>query len=219
MGTLGGDLCQRPRCWYYRNHLGYLGMRDNKSLIESGENEYHAILGNDGPAKFVSASSFGPALAALGAKITIASAGGKRTVDAAAFFTTPKERGQSETDLKPNEIVTEIMIPLKGMKNATYEVRQKEALDWPLAAASVALKMKGSTVESASIVLGHVAPVPYAAIDAAKMLEGKSVNEETAAQAGQEAVKAARPLSKNAYKVQLASVAVKRALLAAVSRA
>jgi len=215
MGTVGGDLCQRPRCWYYRNHLGLLAMKDGKSLVEHGQNEYHAIFHN-GPAKFVSPSSFGPALVALGATVQIESASGKRTVEAGKFFVAPSERGQRERDLKPNEIVTGVLIPLKGLKNATYEVRQKEALDWPLVAASVALKMKGSTVESASVVLGHVAPTPHSAEAAASWLAGKSITEDTARQAGEAAVAGAKPLSGNAYKVQLASVAVKRALLAAV---
>lgn len=215
MGTVAGDLCQRPRCWYYRNHLGLLAMKDGKSLVEEGQNEFHAIF-HSGPAKFVSPSSFGPALAALGATIQIESASGKRSVEASKFFVAPTERGQRERDLKPNEIVTGIVIPSKGLKNATYEVRQKEALDWPLAAASVALKMKGNSVESASVVLGHVAPTPHSADGAASWLAGKSINEETARQAGEAAVSGAKPLSGNAYKVQLASVAVKRALLAAV---
>jgi len=216
MGTVAGDLCQRPRCWYYRNHLGLLAQRDGKSLVEQGQNEFHAIF-HEGPAKFVSASSFGPALIALGATFTIASASATRKVEAAKFFTTPKARGEREKDLKPNEILTEIVIPsARGVKNSTYEVRQKEALDWPLATASVALKMKGNTVESAKVVLGHVGPTPVSAEKAAAMLAGKTITEDTAAAAGQAAVEGAKPLSGNAYKVQLVSVSVKRALLAAV---
>ncbi len=218
MGTVGGDLCQRPRCWYYRNHLGFLGLTtDNKSRIVDGQNEFHAIFNNSGPAKFVSASSFGPALVSLGAMITIAGPKGTRKVEAAKFFTIPKARGEVEKDLAPNEIVTEVVIPsTRGAKSSTYEIRQKEALDWPLATASVLLAMKGSTVDKAQVVLGHVSPIPYAASDAASWLSGKSITEETATQAGEAAVKGATPLSGNAYKVQLAKVAVKRALLAAV---
>jgi xanthine dehydrogenase YagS FAD-binding subunit len=101
------------------------------------------------------------------------------------------------------------------MKNHTYEVRQRTLLDWPLATASVALKMNGGTVSSAKIVLGHVAPIPWNADDAAKGLVGKKITEETAAAAGDAAVRGAKPLSQNGYKVQLARVSVKRALLAA----
>jgi xanthine dehydrogenase YagS FAD-binding subunit len=217
MGTVGGDLVQRPRCWYYRSGHGLLAMMNGKSLVESGQNEYHAIFG-DGPAKFVSASSFGPALIALGASVKLASSSGTRTVEVAKFFLSPTSETMREVDLKPNEILTEILVPAAGgAKNATYEVRQKEALDWPLATASVSLKMKGSTVESARVVMGHVGPTPVAATAAESMLAGKAVTEDVATQAGKAAVQGAKPLSQNQYKVQLASVAVKRALMAAAS--
>jgi len=216
MGTVGGDLCQRPRCWYFRQGFGVLAMKDGKSLVPEGENRYHAILGNGGPAYFVSASSFGPALVALGAKVRLASASGHREVPVSKFFTTPQNENSREIALLPNEILTEIVVPHEGTKNATYEVRQKQALDWPLAAASVALKMKGSTVSSAKIVLGHVAPTPWEATEAGKALDGKAVTAESAEEAAKAALADAKPLSGNAYKVQLARVAVKRALLEAV---
>ena len=215
MGTVGGDLCQRPRCWYFRQGFGLLAMKDGKSLVPNGENKYHAILGNGGPAYFVSASSLGPALIALGAKIKLVSAKGSRDVDAAKFFVTPQNEHSREIALLPNELVTEILVPTAGARNTTYEVRQKEALDWPLATASVALHMKGSTVASARIVLGHVAPTPWVAADAAKMLAGKSLTADTAEEVGKAAVAGAAPLSQNAYKVTLAKVAVKRALMEA----
>jgi xanthine dehydrogenase YagS FAD-binding subunit len=215
MGTVGGDLCQRPRCWYFRQGFGLLAQKDGKSLVEAGENRYHAIFGS-GPAKFVSASSFAPALIALGAKLKIASASGEREVAVADFFAAPTAEGQRENVLKPNEVVTAIVVPpAAGAKSATYEVRQKEALDWPLAAASVALTMKGTAVAKAMIVMGHVGAVPVVAASAGEMLAGKTITAETAEAAGAEAVKSATPLSGNAYKVQLAKVAVKRALLTA----
>ncbi|MFN0164995.1 MAG: FAD binding domain-containing protein [Bryobacteraceae bacterium] len=216
MGTVGGDLCQRPRCWYYRGGRGLLATDKNgNSLVPGGENKYHAILGNRGPAYFVSPSSLGPALVALGAKVKIVSAQGPREVDAAKFFVTPSSDSQRETAIMPNEIVTEILVPLAAVRNATYEVRQKQALDWPLATASVALKMKGATVDSARVVLGHVAPMPWEANQASQMLAGKTINEEVAEQAAKAALADATPLSQNSYKVQLARVAVKRALLEA----
>ena len=214
MGTVVGDLCQRPRCWYFRGGYGLLAMQDGKSLVPGGENKYHAIFGG-GPAYFVSASSFGPPLIALNAQLTIASPSGSRTVPVENFFLIPQNDQSREVDLKPNEIVTEILVPAGGTKNATYEVRQKEALDWPLATASVALTMDGGNVKSARIVLGHVAPTPWVAADASQQLAGKAIDEQTAEQAGAAAVSTASPLSGNRYKVQLAKVAVKRALLAA----
>lgn len=214
MGTAGGDLCQRPRCWFYRTGNGLLALKDGRSLVPEGDNRYHAIFGG-GPAYFVSASSLGPALVALNAKLRLVSAAGPRTVDAARFFVAPKTADQREVDLQPGEILAEITIPGSKTRNFTYEIRQKEALDWPLAAASVALTMDGAKVKSAKIVLGHVAPTPWAAAKAEAFLQGKSIDESTAAAAGEAAAEGAQPLSANAYKVQLVKVAVKRALLGA----
>jgi xanthine dehydrogenase YagS FAD-binding subunit len=117
-------------------------------------------------------------------------------------------------------VVTEILLPeAGGARSATYEVRERQLLDWPLTAAAVSLKMSGNTVKSAVVVLGHVAPTPWRSSQAEQALAGKTVNEEVAAAAGQAAVAMATPLSQNQYKVQLARVAVKRAVLAAVGRA
>jgi xanthine dehydrogenase YagS FAD-binding subunit len=214
MGTVGGDLCQRPRCWYYRQGYGLLGMKDGKSLVPDGENKYHAIFGG-GPAYFVSASSLGPALIALGAKVKLVSAKGNREVPVKSFFVVPKDENAREIALRPDEILTEIIVPAAASQSATYEVRQKEALDWPLAAAAVALTMKGTAVASAKVVLGHVAPTPWEATGAEKALVGKTITPATAEAAGKAAVEGAQPLSQNTYKVQLAKVAVKRALLEA----
>ncbi len=219
MGTVGGDLCQRPRCWYFRQGYGVLALKDGKSLVPNGRNEFHAIFGG-GPAYFVSASSLGPVLVALGANLKLASASGTRTVAAEKFFVTPQNADTREIALMPNEILIEIEIPsAHGAKNATYEVRQKEAMDWPLAAASVALTMNGGSVSKAAIVLGHVAPIPWLATAAAQALQGKSLSDDTINQAAEAAVQGAKPLSENAYKVRLAKVAVKRALNEAAGRA
>lgn len=215
MGTVGGDLCQRPRCWYYRQGMGLLAMKDGKSLVPDGENQYHSIF-SDGPAYFVSASSLGPALVALGAKVKLVSAKGTRELPVAKFFVVPKDEASREIALHPDEILTEITVPAGAAKTATYELRQKEALDWPLAVAAVTLEMNGNTVKSAKVVLGHVAPTPYEAIAAERALVGKTITAATAEAAGKAAVAGAKPLSQNAYKVTLAKVAVKRALLAAV---
>ena len=216
MGTVGGDLLQRPRCWYYRGGYGLLAQMDGKSLVPDGENQYHAILGNSGPAYFVNPSSFAPILIALGAKVRLFGASGAREVSLDKFYRTPTTPDQREYDLKPNEILTDILVPAAGgAKMAVYEVRQKEALDWPLAAAAVVLNLDGKTVKSARVVLGHVAPTPWPSPEAETALAGKSVSESVAEEAGKAALAKATPLSKNAYKVQLARVAVKRAVLAA----
>ncbi len=218
MGTVGGDLCQRPRCWYFRLGYGLLAKGPNgESLVPDGDNRYHAIFANKGPAYFVSSSSFGPALVALGASVKLVSASGARELPVEKFFLTPENDSGRENALAPNEILAEIIVPsATGVRNATYEVRQKAALDFPLATASVALRMKGSAVSSARVVLGHVAPVPWRAAAAEKALAGKVLGAAAADAAAQAALEGATPLSMNAYKVQLARVAVKRALLDAV---
>jgi xanthine dehydrogenase YagS FAD-binding subunit len=218
MGTVGGELCQRPRCWYYRGGFGLLAQKNGKSMVTDGANRYHAILGNSGPAYFVSPSSLGPALVALGARVRLLGPKGDRELPLEKFFRIPKAEGEREHDLGADEIVTDILVPPATGPNATYEVREKEALDWPLAAAAVSLEMDGSKVKSARVVLGHVAPVPWEAADAGKALQGKTPNEAAAEAAGRAAVKGARALSGNKYKIRLAQVAVKRATLRAAGK-
>ncbi|PYM13486.1 MAG: molybdopterin dehydrogenase [Verrucomicrobia bacterium] len=216
VGTVGGDLCQRPRCWYYRNGFGLFALHEGASLVREGENRYHAIFGNDGSALFVNPSSFGPALVALGASITVTGPKGKtRKISADKFFQTPKNEHERETALKPNEILTDIFIPIKGLRNATYEVRHRHGLDWPYVTATVAFQIKTGTASDARVVLGHVAPVPWHSAGASKSLNGARVDAASAAKCGEAAVHGAKPLSKNAYKVQLVKAAVKRAVLAA----
>jgi xanthine dehydrogenase YagS FAD-binding subunit len=191
-------------------------MEGGTSLVREGDNRYHAIFGNDGPALFVSSSSLGPPLIALGAALKAEGPDGKaRRIEAAQFFQTPKTDQERETVLKPNEILTEIEIPIQGLKNATYEVRHRHGLDWPYVTASVALPSRDQATTEARVVLGHVAPVPWIAREAGQILRGAPLSETLAAQCGEAAAKGAAPLSRNAYKVQLVKVAVKRALLAA----
>jgi xanthine dehydrogenase YagS FAD-binding subunit len=217
-GTVGGDLCQRPRCWYFRSGLGYFPKdEEGNDIIPRGENQYHAILGNRGPAYFVNPSSLAPALIALEAKLRLFGPQGWREVIAEEFFVAPLKEGEREYVLKSNEILGEILVPAAGeVRNASYEVREKEALDWPLAAAAAALQMQGSKVVKARLVLGHIAPVPWLSKEAGSVLEGKTVNENLAAEAAGVALASSHPLSKNAYKVQLAKVALKRAILKAL---
>lgn len=216
VGTVGGDLCQRPRCWYFRLGHGLLAMGQNgQSLVPAGDNRYHAIFGNQGPAYFVSASSFGPPLVALGAKVKLVSPKGSRELPVEKFFVIPKDDAMREVALQADEILTEILVPAAVVRNATYEIRQKTALDWPLATASVAFRMKGSSVTSARIVLGHVAPVPWRAASAEATMTGKSLTPAAAEEAAKAAAEGANPLSGNAYKVQLVRTAVKRAVLEA----
>lgn len=221
LATLGGNLCQRPRCWYFRRGLGLIPRDESgKDLVEVGDNRYHAILANDGPAKFVSPSTIVPALIAYGAKIQLAGPTGKRELPLEKFYVIPKTADEREHDLQPNEIVTGVTLPApRGLRVAHYELRQKAAFDWPLALSAVALKMNASNVSSARVVLGYVAPVPWISSEAEQVLAGKSVSEGQAKAAADAALKNARPLSHNVYKVQLARVALKRAILKAAGGA
>jgi len=213
-GTLGGDLCHRPNCWYYRSGHGLLAMQNGESLVEEGDNRYHAIFDNQGPAKFVSASRFAPALIAWGAQVRILGPDHEQMVALEDFYRTPRTARQGVTMLKPGQLLSHIWLPTAGDRlSATYEVMPTEGLDWPLAAAAVCLEMDGSRVRDARIVMGHVAPTPRPASAAARSLIGRRIDPETAAQAGEAAVTDATPLSNNEYKVRLAAVAVKRAIL------
>ena len=214
MGTVGGDLCQRPRCWYYRQGFGLLGQQDGKSLVPEGDNRYHAIFDNAGPAYFVNPSSLAPALIALAASLEIAGPNSKtRTVAVAEFFRKPRSADERENVLAPNELITQLVIPAIGLANATYEVRQRQGLDWPLVAAAV-----GLTRNNGEIVLGHVAPVPWRVPKAAAVLAGRVPDEALATRAADAAAEGATPLSGNAYKVRLVKTAVKRAILAAAEK-
>lgn len=220
LGTIGGNLCQRPRCWYFRLGYGIAPTKDGESMIRAGDNRYHAILGNDGDALFVSPSTVAPILAALGARLEIAGprAGGvEREVPVADFYRVPSSNGEREHDLRPGEIVTALVLPAAegSWRTASYEVRPGRSLDWSLATAAVALRMEGDRVASADgarIVLGQVAPTPWRARGAEEAIAGRRLDAETVARAAEAAVEGARPLSMNRYKIQLARVAVRRAL-------
>ncbi|HEV8130212.1 MAG TPA: xanthine dehydrogenase family protein subunit M [Acidobacteriota bacterium] len=217
MATVGGNLCQRPRCWYFRSGWGLLAQdKDGKSLVLQGDNRYHAILGNSGPAYFVHPSSLAPALIACEARLQIFGPKGSREVALEKFYRAPASSDQREHTLEPNEMVAEVLVPsIAGTKSAFYEVRQKDAFDWPLALAAVVLKVNAGKVQLARVVMGHVAPTPWRSSEAEQALVGKALSEEAAQAAGNAAVENARDLGRNGYKIQLARVAVKRAVLQA----
>lgn len=217
MGTLGGNLCQRNRCWYFRDeHVNCLLKGGLKCFALDGENQYHAIFTQGQKCVIVNPSTLAPVLIALGATAQVQGPKGKRTLELAKFFQAPTTPAEREHVLQANEVVLSVKIPVgTNVKNASYEVRQKQSYDWPLVQAAVAFKLDGGKATGVQIVLGHVAPVPYVAEDAVKALEGKAVTDATATEAGKAATKDAKPLSHNGYKVKLAEVAVKRALLTA----
>jgi len=216
MATLGGNLLQRPRCWYYRSGFGILGMKDGKSLVRTGDNRYHAIFQTDGDALFTNPSSLATPLIALGATATILSERGERTIPVAKLYQVPRTEKDSELTIAPGELLTKVTIPEQKGKNASYEIRQKQSHDWPLVLCSVALEMDGDTVKNGNLILHGVACIPWRSEAAEAAIKGKKITEETANAAAEAAVKDAKPLSMNAYKVDLTKVAVKRALLSAV---
>ena len=215
-GTVGGNINQRPRCWYFRNEEFLCFKKGgNRCFATTGENQYHAIFGNDGPSHIVHPSSLAVPFVAYGATFRIVGPNGERTVPAAEYFTMPTMQNvRKENVLADDEILTHVILPAPGnVKTGHYEVRYKQSHDWPLAFTTVVLAMNGNTIRSARVVLGAVAPVPWRSKPAEDALAGKPLNEQTAAAAGEAAVSEAKPMSGNAYKVQIAKTAVKRAIM------
>jgi xanthine dehydrogenase YagS FAD-binding subunit len=216
MATVGGNLLQRPRCWYFRAGHGLLALKDGKSLVRAGDNRYHAIFLTEGDALFVTPSSVAVALSALDAQATLNGPKGERTLKVEALYQVPKGETDSELTIGPGEVLTKVTIPAAKGKSASYEARHKQAQDWPLVLASVNLAMDGDNVSAAKIVIYGVAPIPWRSAAAERAITGKRVSIETAGAAGEAATEGAAPLSMNAYKVPLTKTVVKRALLAAV---
>ena len=215
VGTVGGNIMQRPRCWYFRNEeFNCLKKGGSRCFAVDGENQYHAIFG-DGPCHIVHPSSLAVPVIAYGGRFRVAGPNGAREIDAGQFFQMPNQNLYGETLLQPNEIITHVLLPPPGQRSATYEVRFKQSHDWPLAAASVNLVMSGPTVKSARVVMGAVAPVPWRAQAAERVLAGKAITEAIAVESANAALAGARPMSGNAYKIQIAKTAVKRAIMAA----
>ena len=209
--TVGGNLCQRPRCWYFRNvEFNCLKKGGPTCFAVEGENQYHAIFGG-GPCHIVHPSNLAPALVALDALIVTKSSDGKeQRVRAEEFFVLPRESMFAENRLKPNEIVTEVVLPKAPAQSATIELREKQSFDWPIAMASAA-RVDGAW----RICLGAVAPIPWLSKPAMDAIGKSDVTPELATKAGEAAAREAQPMKDNDYKVQLVKVATKRALLAA----
>ena len=216
-GTVGGNVNQRPRCWYYRNEEFVCYKKGgNRCFTPEGENQFHGIFG-DGPSYIVHPSSLAVPFVAYDATFRLLSPRGERMVKAADYFTMPtKENVLRENVLEPDELLTHVILPAPGnLKSGHYEVRYKTSHDWPIAFATVLLTMSGTTVQGARIVMGAVAPVPWRTQAAEKALVGKPITPESAVAAAEAALIGAEPLSRNAYKVQVAKTAVERAILQA----
>jgi xanthine dehydrogenase YagS FAD-binding subunit len=215
-GTVGGNLNQRPRCWYFRNEeFVCLKKGGDTCFSTTGENQFHAIFGG-GPSYIVHPSSLAVPFVAYGATFRVIGPNGERLVPAADYFTGPRVNVRVENVLAPNELLTHVILPPPGaVKSGHYEVRYKTSHDWPIAFATVLLTMSGTTVQGARVVMGAVAPIPWRSQAAEQALAGRTISEETATAAAEAAVQGARPLARNGYKIQVAKTAVKRAILRA----
>jgi xanthine dehydrogenase YagS FAD-binding subunit len=214
-GTLGGNLCQRPRCWYFRGDFNCSKKGGDQCYAVDGENHYHCIFG--GSACFiVHPSDTAPALVALGGSVKIASGGGERTVPLEEFYILPEVDHEKETVLEPGEIVTEVVLPPlgEGWQSSYRKVRERGSWDFALASVALALRSEGGRVREARIILGGVAPVPWRSQAAEEELTGRRIDEGRARRVGDAAIKNAEPLDYNGYKVPLVKGVVEEALLA-----
>ena len=220
LGTVGGNLCQRPRCWYFRLEEAIcLKKGGSECYAADGENKYNAILGG-GPSYIVHPSDLAPMLVALDATATIVGASGRRSVVLEKFFTLPSEGPiKRENVLQPGEILTEVEVPASAVAaHSTYlKFKERESLDFAMSAVAVAVQVTNNTIKQARIVLGGVAPIPWRASKAERYVEGKSLTNDVLNEAAKLALDGAKPLKKNAYKVPLTQTLVRRALTTAAS--
>ena len=217
-GTIGGNLCQRPFCWYFRS-ASFNCLRKGGQVCYSvaGDSRYHAILGA-GPSFIVHPSDLAPVLVALNAQIKIVNVAGERTIPLEKFFVLPQVDFKHENILKPGDIVTEIFVPYPktGSKGFYHKVRERLAWDHAIVSVATVVQSSGGMIRDARVVLGGVAPIPWRAPKAEDFLRGKKLDESVAQRAGEIALEGARPLKDNVYKVGLARSLVERGLLASV---
>lgn len=214
-GTIGGNLCQKPRCWYYRGEFHCRRKGGDTCYALAGENQFHCILGGQG-CYIVHPSDTAPALVALDATVQIAGRGGTRRVPVAEFHVSPRDDIQRETVLRADEIVTAIDIPAppRGLRSSYRKVRARGSWDFALAGVALALQFDGATVRAGRVVLSGAAPVPWRAEAVERVIIGNALTPEVAARAGDAAVAGAQPLKRNGYKVPLFRGVVREALLA-----
>jgi xanthine dehydrogenase YagS FAD-binding subunit len=213
VATVGGNLAQRVRCWYFRSNTFPCARKEgNTCYAQKGENKYHGLFDN-GDCAAVSASSIAPPLVALDAVVVTT----KRKIPIEKFFVATTTDITKEHVLEEGEIITEVFVPAaaKGTRNAFREATERDSQDWALVSASVVLEMDGSTVKSARVALGAVAAVPYRVPAVEAALVGKKITEANAAKAAEAAFAKAKPFTDNAYKVPLGRAILKRAILAA----
>ena len=218
MATLGGNLLQRPRCWYFRSARHHCARKGGESCYAfGGENQCHAIFDHHGCA-IVHPSTAATALVALGARVELVQAdGSRRIVPLEQFFLLPDKDMHRENDLKAGEILSAVVLPKlePGVRSVHLKQGEKDSFDWPLADVAVLLDRDANDVcRRVSIALGAAAPVPHRARAAEAALIGKRVEEPMARDAARAALNGAVPLTKNAYKLPIFEALVRRAILA-----
>lgn len=203
-GTIGGNICQKPRCWYYRGEFHCLRKGGEICYAYQGENQFHCIFGGDG-CYIVHPSDTAPALVAFEAVVRVSGPGGTRLVPIAKFHVPPSENVQKETILKPNEIVTEILLPppAKGLLSSYRKVRARRSWDFALASVALALQFDGDKIMKARVVFGGAAPVPWRSKEVEEAIIGRRLDAETVTRAAAAAVNNAQPLKQNSYKIAL----------------
>jgi xanthine dehydrogenase YagS FAD-binding subunit len=213
-GTLAGNVCQRPWCWYFRNGFPCLKNGGKICFSASGENQFHAIFGG-GPSYIVHPSDTAPALVALDAQFQITGPSGERLVPASEFFQLPRVDAARENVLAKDEILSAVQLPTArpGVRSTYHKVLDREAWTHAVVSAAIVLEMDQQVCRSARIVLGGVAPIPWRLPKVEAMLVGQHITPELAAKAGDASVEGAHPLAKNKYKVPLTKAVVKRTLL------
>jgi len=219
VGTLAGNVCQRPWCWYFRNGFPCYKNGGNTCFSFGGENQFHAIFGG-GPSYIVHPSDTAVALLALGAKFRIVNASGERTLAAADFFALPQQNPARENVLAADEALAEIQVPAPrvGTRSTYHKIMDREAWTHAVVSAAVVLEMDRQICRSAAVVLGGVAPIPWRLPQVEEMLKGQRINEALAAKAAETALEGAKPLAKNTYKVPLTKGVVRRTLLELAAR-
>ena len=213
-GTIGGNLCQKPRCWYYRGEFNCLRKGGDRCYALEGENRYHCIFGGEN-CYIVHPSDTAPALVALGASVSIEGLKGKRSVLVEKFHVPPAVDFTTETVLKTGEIVTEIILPppALGLRSAYRKVRARRSWDFALAGMASAIVLDRGRVIHCRMVLSGAAPVPWRIPEAEAVINGVRLDADTAAKAADAALKKAEPMSQNAYKVPLFRAVINQELL------
>jgi xanthine dehydrogenase YagS FAD-binding subunit len=219
MATLGGNIAQRPRCWYFRNETFDCKKKGGSTCFaQNGENDMHAIFANKTCAA-THPSTVVTALVALDARVTIASKKNAREVELAKLFVAPETDVKREIELAPGEIITAILVPSTMAKTAYTKQVAKQSFDWPIVDVAVALQLDGAgKCKKATIVLGAVAPTPHRAQAAERALEGAPIDEPIARAAARAAMNGATPLSDNAYKLPIVEAVIARTILDAARK-